>query len=292
MRRPIVLVTALLACMCLFASVAQGYIGQDPVQILMSGPSGPVRCGTSVPITATILGAQDGKPFQEQDVLWKVSGSASHSDRLDRTHTTTDANGTTVVNLALGSDPGKRKVTASVTIVDASIQVTCVRQLPDTSLERPGSPGSAPGTAQPGSDALPAPADTAVPALRIAVPRLGISAPVVEGDGVDVPVTAVAHYPGTAWPGEGSNVFLYGHARAGLFHELWRIQTGDLVDLTLASGTVAHYQVTRLVPVARADDLTYLDATDGEQLTLQTCLWYDPDSPRFIVIARPLPGSP
>ena len=65
-----------------------------------------------------------------------------------------------------------------------------------------------------------------------------------------------------------------------------------MVELTLASGAVARYEVTQIVPLARADDLGYLDATDGEQLTLQTCLWYDQDSPRFIVIARPLTQGP
>jgi sortase A len=293
MRRHVVLAFAVLVCLCLLAPVAQGYIGQAPVQILMSGPTGPVRCGTTVSISATVLGSQDGKPIEEQVVQWGLSGSASKADRLGRSKTTTDANGTARVDLLLGSDTGSRKVTASVTIVDASIVVTCVRRLPQTSLERPGGLADQPTADVPMAD-VPLSAAPAVgqPAVLITIPRLGITAPIVEGDGVDVPTQAVAHYPGSAWPGGGSNVFLYGHARAGLFGDLWRIRTHDMVDVTLASGTVARYEVTRIVPVARSDDLGYLAATDGEQLTLQTCLWYDEDSPRFIVIARPLPASP
>ncbi len=277
----------LLLAFALVGPAAQAYIGQAPVQILMSGPSGPVPCGTTVTISATVLGSQDGKPVQQQVVQWVVAGSASRGDQLSGATSETDANGVATIDLALGSAAGKRKVSASVTIVDATSQVTCVDQLPVTSLEQSG---DAPvlSRSRTADGAVPSPSNATPSVGWISIPRLGISAPIVEGDGVDVPDAAVAHYPGTAWPGQGSNTYLYGHARTGLFHELWRVRTKDLIAVTSASGTVTDYLVTRIVPLAGADDLTWLDATDGEQLTLQTCLWYDPDSPQFIVIARPL----
>ena len=48
-----------------------------------------------------------------------------------------------------------------------------------------------------------------------------------------MPEGAAAHYPGTAWPGEGSNTYVYAHAREGHFLELWQVRTGDVVDVDL-----------------------------------------------------------
>jgi sortase A len=145
-----------------------------------------------------------------------------------------------------------------------------------------------------GTDAITlAPNDPAVadepgtPAARLRIGRLGIDAPIVQGDGVTVPVTAAAHYPGTAWPGSGSNIYLYAHAREGLFRELWRVRTGDTVELDLATGGTATYQVAEILPLVAWDALQYLDPTSTEQVTLQTCLGYETTSPRFVVIARP-----
>jgi sortase A len=125
------------------------------------------------------------------------------------------------------------------------------------------------------------------PAHRLRIERLGIDAPIIQGDGIDVPLTAAAHYPGTAWPGSGSNIYLYAHAREGLFRELWRVRTGDAVELDLAGGGTATYQVAEILPLVEWDALQYLDPTPTEQVTLQTCLGYETTSPRFVVIARP-----
>jgi LPXTG-site transpeptidase (sortase) family protein len=125
------------------------------------------------------------------------------------------------------------------------------------------------------------------PANRLRIARLGIDAPITEGDGVGVPLTAAAHYPGTAWPGSGSNIYLYAHARRGLFRELWKVRTGDNVELSLVDGRTATYQVAEILPLVKWDALEYLDPTATEQVTLQTCLGYETTSPRFIVIARP-----
>ena len=127
-----------------------------------------------------------------------------------------------------------------------------------------------------------------VAATQLHIPRLGLDIAVVEGDGVSVPLRAAAHYPGTAWPGAGSNVYLYAHARQGLFRELWRLMDGDRLLLDLVDGRQAAYEVTDIVPLASWDALEYLAPTATEQLTLQTCLSYDEKAPRFIVISRPV----
>jgi len=124
-------------------------------------------------------------------------------------------------------------------------------------------------------------------AVRIEVPRLGIDLPVVEGDGVNAPEAAVAHYPGTAWPGAGSNTYLYAHAREGLFLSLWEAVEGDRILLTLADGGTACFEVDRIDPAIPWNDLSVLLPTDHERLTLQTSTSYTPTAPRFLVVALP-----
>jgi LPXTG-site transpeptidase (sortase) family protein len=124
-------------------------------------------------------------------------------------------------------------------------------------------------------------------ARSIRIPRLGLDAPIVPGDPDQPPENAIAHYGGTAWPRGGSNIYLFGHARDGLFLALWSARTGDTIELDLVDGTVATYRVEEIHPVARWDDVAYLDPTPTEQLTLQTCVAYETTSPRFVVIARP-----
>lgn len=124
-------------------------------------------------------------------------------------------------------------------------------------------------------------------ANRIKIARLGIDLAVVEGDGLDAPIGKAAHYPGSAWPGGGSNIYIYGHARVGMFLPLWQIRMGDSVVLDLVDGTSRTYVVTKVLPKVPYDAVTYLAPTPMEQLTLQTSTSYYPTAPRFVVIAVP-----
>ena len=167
-------------------------------------------------------------------------------------------------------------------------------------MAAPTPPGAAPDFA--GATGLPsasispsaagasnAPLARAVVATRIVIARLGIDLPIVEGDGVDTPLYKVAHYPGTAWPGGGSNIYLYGHARAGMLLSLWNAKVGDHVVLDLANGSQRTYVLTEIMPKVPWDDMQLLAPTAHEQLTLQTCTSYEPTAPRFVVIAVPQP---
>jgi sortase A len=170
----------------------------------------------------------------------------------------------------------------------------------------PGSPsGSAsarPASTQPsaGSSAAatfalltpsaPPPAETlkvGIVAVRIEIPRLGIDLPIVEGDGIDAPLHKAAHYPGTAWPGGGSNIYIYGHAQAGMFLALWEAATGDEVILTLIDGSQRTYRIDRVMPKVPWDAMELLNPTPDEQLTLQTSTSNTATAPRFVVIAKP-----
>jgi LPXTG-site transpeptidase (sortase) family protein len=127
----------------------------------------------------------------------------------------------------------------------------------------------------------------AIVANRIVISRLGIDLRVVEGDGVDAPIGKVAHYPGTSWPGGGSNIYLYAHARDGMFINLWNARIGDEIILTLVDGSQRRYLVSQILPKVPWNDMSVLAATPTEQLTLQTCTSYQETAPRFLVIAVP-----
>jgi len=141
------------------------------------------------------------------------------------------------------------------------------------------------------SQTPPAPTESphAVVANRIVVPRLGIDMRIVEGDGVDAPLGRAAHFPGSSWPGGGSNIYLYGHARDGMFIKLWDAHLGDEVVLTLVDGSQRRYVVSEILPKVTWDDMSVLQPTPTEQLSLQTCTSYQPTAPRFLVIAVPEP---
>jgi LPXTG-site transpeptidase (sortase) family protein len=140
--------------------------------------------------------------------------------------------------------------------------------------------------------ASPSPTPAAVRGIRadrIRIARLGINLAIVEGDGVDAPIGKAAHYPGSAWPGDGSNIYIYGHARTGMLITLWRVQVGDPIRLDLADGTSRTYVVTKVLPKVPYDAVKYLEPTPTEQLTVQTSTSYYPTAPRFVVIAVPAP---
>ncbi len=126
-------------------------------------------------------------------------------------------------------------------------------------------------------------------ARRIQIDRLGIDLKIVEGDGIDAPLGKAAHYPGTGWPDGGTNIYIYGHARTGMFLSLWNVKVGDEVVLTLVDGSQRTYVVAEVLPRVPWDALEYLDPTPTEQLTLQTSTSYHATSPRFIAIAYPTP---
>jgi len=130
-------------------------------------------------------------------------------------------------------------------------------------------------------------AEPGIRADRIQVPSVKIDLPVVQGDGVDAPLGKATHYPGTGWPGGGTNIYLYGHARDGMFIGLWNVKVGAQVIVHLVDGTQRLYEVTSVLPRVPWNALQYVDPTPTEQLTLQTCTSYQNTAPRFIVIAVP-----
>lgn len=121
---------------------------------------------------------------------------------------------------------------------------------------------------------------------QIEVPRLGLSAIVVQGDTDDVLRRAVGHVPETALPGQTGNIALAGH-RDTIFRPLRDIRVGDTIRLKTPTGDHA-YRVD-LTEVVSPTDIEVLQSRDENELTLITCFpfHYIGHAPnRFIVRAE------
>jgi sortase A len=128
---------------------------------------------------------------------------------------------------------------------------------------------------------------------RLAIPRLGISAIVLEGVDKKTLRRGAGHIPATALPEqEEGNVGIAAH-RDSHFRALKDIREDDTIELTTLDGTF-RYQVewTKIVKPA---DVSVLEPTDEPALTLVTCypFYYVGSAPeRFIVRARRIPEEP
>ncbi|MBI3539461.1 MAG: class D sortase [Candidatus Eisenbacteria bacterium] len=126
------------------------------------------------------------------------------------------------------------------------------------------------------------------PVGRITIPRLGVSALVLEGATSRSLRRGVGHLETSAFPGEPGNVDLAAH-RDTYFHALEAIAPGDRVVLSTPDGRF-EYRVdwARVVPPNRTD---LLAPTGSRRLTLVTCYpfdWIGPAPDRFVVRASPV----
>jgi len=121
---------------------------------------------------------------------------------------------------------------------------------------------------------------------RIEIPRVGVSAPILEGvDDVTIR-RGVGHFPETPLPGAAGNVALAAH-RTTHFRGLRHIQVGDGVDIVTAGGTVRY--VVEETLVVDPDEVWVLEPVPGRTLTLVTCFPFDHRGrapSRFVVRAR------
>ncbi len=120
---------------------------------------------------------------------------------------------------------------------------------------------------------------------RIGIPRLDISAVVVEGTSSKTLRRAVGHIAGTALPGEPGNVGIAGH-RDTFFRPLRNIQPDDIITLTTLRGEYRYRVVS--ANVVKPDNVSVLNGDADEILTLVTCYpfyYVGPAPERFIVRA-------
>jgi len=141
---------------------------------------------------------------------------------------------------------------------------------------------------QRGPSAAPQGAPAAADGLigRIEIPRLLLSAVVVEGVDKTTLRRAVGHIPGTALPGHAGNVGLAGH-RDTFFRPLKDLKIKDEVQLSTLQGNFK-YEVESL-RVVEPDNVGVLAPSGENVLTLVTCYpfyFVGPAPQRWIVRAR------
>lgn len=121
---------------------------------------------------------------------------------------------------------------------------------------------------------------------RIEIPRLLLSAVVVEGSDARTFRRAVGHIAGTALPGQPGNVGLAGH-RDTFFRSLRDLRVKDEVQFSTLKGDFK-YEVESIM-VVEPDNVDVLAPSDENELTLVTCypFSYIGTAPkRFVARAR------
>ena len=117
---------------------------------------------------------------------------------------------------------------------------------------------------------------------RIEIPRLLLSAVVVEGIGRTTLRRAVGHIPGTALPGQPGNVGLAGH-RDTFFRPLKDLRIKDEIQFSTLRGDFK-YEVESLI-VVEPDNVGVLAPSVENVLTMVTCY------PFYYIGPRPSGGS-
>ena len=129
---------------------------------------------------------------------------------------------------------------------------------------------------------------------KVEIPRVGLSAVIVQGDNQEILSRAVGHIPDTALPGQSGNIVIAGH-RDSFFRSLRKVHPGDRIVLkTPAASYDYEVESTSVVPPT---DISVIQDSGQRQLTLITCYpfsWIGSAPNRFIVRARqielPLPS--
>ncbi len=121
---------------------------------------------------------------------------------------------------------------------------------------------------------------------RMEIPRIGLSAIVMEGTSTATLRHALGHISGTPLPGQPGNASISGH-RDTFFRPLRNIEPNDVITLSTTRGEF-RYRVlsTRIVDPS---DMAVLDPGEGETLTLITCYpfyFVGPAPKRYIVRAE------
>jgi hypothetical protein len=140
-------------------------------------------------------------------------------------------------------------------------------------------------------------------ATRIVIDQLGIDLPVIRQPNDNYPycnVAMILNAPGLVPPGNGGSVYLYAHARTGMFGPLYerailgrsggaRSLKSMLVRVYTSDDFMFEYEITRVLPHVKADS-HFLDgplAVKSETLWLQTSTGPNATYPKLQVIAKP-----
>lgn len=125
---------------------------------------------------------------------------------------------------------------------------------------------------------------------KIIIDKIGVVAPIYQGDIEEILSEGTGHFYGSALPGEGSNVVISAH-RNTQFVRLGELTPGDQITLDTTGGKFVYEMVDSVI--FPDYDEQYILPTSEEVLTLLTCYPFDyigaaPD--RYIVRCRLISG--
>ena len=126
---------------------------------------------------------------------------------------------------------------------------------------------------------------TGTPLAELSIPRIGLSAVVLQGSDEHTLRVGAGHIETTPLPGESGNVAIAGH-RDSFFRPLRNVQVGDDIWLNTPTAPV-HYRVSSF-RVVNPSEVSVIDPTTDAVLTLVTCypFYFVGSAPdRFIVRA-------
>jgi len=125
---------------------------------------------------------------------------------------------------------------------------------------------------------------------KLKIDKLGLMAPLYQGDTEDILSKGIGHFYGSALPGEGRNVVFSAH-RNTHFAQLGALAPGDRITLD-TSGGVFVYEMVDAVIISETEE-QYVMPTTTETLTLLTCYPFDfigETTQRYIVRGRLISG--
>jgi sortase A len=120
---------------------------------------------------------------------------------------------------------------------------------------------------------------------RLEIPRIGLTAMVLDGADSQTMRLALGHITGTSSPGENGNVAIAGH-RDTFFRPLRHIEEGDEILLEMSAKTLT-YRVSS-IEIVEPSDVAILRSHGKDELTLVTCYpfsYLGPAPKRFVVHA-------
>jgi sortase A len=130
------------------------------------------------------------------------------------------------------------------------------------------------------------------PLGRLRIPKIGVSAVVVEGTGTDDLRSGPGHYPATPLPGERGTVGIAGHRTtygAWLRH-IDRLRAGDQIRMTMAYGRFTYrVERTQIVPPTA---LWVTHRVSYDRLILSACHPLYSAAKRIVVFARLVSAVP
>lgn len=122
---------------------------------------------------------------------------------------------------------------------------------------------------------------------RLQIPAIGVDQYIVEGTSESDLSEGPGHYIGTSMPGQAGNVAIAGHRTTygAPFYNLNALKVGDQISVTSNSGQQFTYVVSTSPVAVSPQDVSVLDASSDNRLTLTTCNPRFSSSQRLVVVA-------